>query len=206
VLLPTRILEGIVAGKVDRAFRRWKRPTVKAGGTLKTHVGVLQILSIEPVSRASLTERDAKLSGNASLADLLAHLDRGEGDEIHRIRLRFAGADPREELRGRVLTDGAEIDTIVAKLDRMDASSPRGAWTSATFGLIARFPGRRAPELAELLGYETMYFKANVRKLKALGLTESLKVGYRISPRGRSLLAARPERFARRAARRKGWP
>jgi hypothetical protein len=27
-------------------------------------------------------------------------------------------------------------------------------------------------------------FKLNVRKLKALGLTESLEIGYRLSPRG----------------------
>jgi len=32
-------------------------------------------------------------------------------------------------------------------------------------------------------------FKANVRKLKALGLTESLEVGYRLSPRGEALLS-----------------
>jgi transposase len=32
-------------------------------------------------------------------------------------------------------------------------------------------------------------FKADVRKLKELGLTESLEVGYRLSPRGRALLA-----------------
>jgi hypothetical protein len=203
VLIPNRILEGIVAGKVDRAFRRWKRPTVKAGGTLKTRVGVLRILSIETVSRESLTDRDATLAGNPSLADLLAHLDRGEGEQIHRIRLAFAGADPRHELRGRVFTEAGEIDAILKKLDRMDAASSRGVWTSATFDLLARFPGRRAPELAELLGYETKHFKANVRKLKALGLTESLKVGYRISPRGCSLRDARPERFAPPGGRRK---
>ena len=33
-------------------------------------------------------------------------------------------------------------------------------------------------------------FKLNVRKLKALGLTESLEVGYRLSPRGAAFLAA----------------
>jgi hypothetical protein len=31
-------------------------------------------------------------------------------------------------------------------------------------------------------------FKANVRKLKGLGLTESLEIGYRLSPRGRAVL------------------
>ena len=45
-------------------------------------------------------------------------------------------------------------------------------------------PGNRAPDLAESMGMETKRFKTNVRKLKELGLTESLKVGYRLSPRG----------------------
>lgn len=31
-------------------------------------------------------------------------------------------------------------------------------------------------------------FKTNVRKLKGLGLTESLKIGYRLSPRGEAVL------------------
>jgi hypothetical protein len=31
-------------------------------------------------------------------------------------------------------------------------------------------------------------FKRDVRKLKELGLTESLEVGYRLSPRGAALL------------------
>jgi hypothetical protein len=35
---------------------------------------------------------------------------------------------------------------------------------------------------------ELQPFKLNVRKLKALGLTESLEVGYRLSPRGAAFL------------------
>ena len=53
-------------------------------------------------------------------------------------------------------------------------------------GLIADRPGTRAPDLAASLGRETARFKADVRKLKELGLTESLEVGYRLSPRGRA--------------------
>ncbi len=44
--------------------------------------------------------------------------------------------------------------------------------------------GRRSGEPL----HETAWFKTNVRKLKALGLTESLEVGYRLSPRGRAFL------------------
>jgi len=54
---------------------------------------------------------------------------------------------------------------------------------------VAEHPARRAPELAALVGRETAAFKLDVRKLKELGLTESLEVGYRLSPRGEALLA-----------------
>ncbi len=50
--------------------------------------------------------------------------------------------------------------------------------------LIARNPGVRAGDLAPQAGQETLDFKRNVRKLKNLGLTISLEVGYRLSPRG----------------------
>ncbi len=52
--------------------------------------------------------------------------------------------------------------------------------------LIAENPGVRAPDLAARMGRETLPFKRDVRKLKELGLTESLEVGYRLSPRGRA--------------------
>ena len=78
---------------------------------------------------------------------------------------------------------------LAARLGRLDARRP---WTAATLALIAAHPGRRAPELAALLGRETLAFKQDVRKLGALGLTESLEVGYRLSPRGEALLSKLP--------------
>ena len=44
-------------------------------------------------------------------------------------------------------------------------------------------------QLAAAINFETAPFKANVRKLKALGLTISLERGYRLSPRGEAVLA-----------------
>lgn len=41
------------------------------------------------------------------------------------------------------------------------------------------------------LGRERLPSKADVRKLKMLGLTESLEIGYRLSARGRAYLASR---------------
>ena len=54
-----------------------------------------------------------------------------------------------------------------------------------------RYPGVRAPDLAASFGRETAPFKLDVRKLKALGLTISLQIGYRLSRRGESYLSHR---------------
>ena len=71
----------------------------------------------------------------------------------------------------------------------MDNRSSVGPWTHETLRMIADQPGVRAPDLAASVGRETKPFKIGVRKLKELGLTESLPVGYRLSPRGRAFLA-----------------
>ena len=107
---------------------------------------------------------------------------------IWRIGLRFAGADPRVELRSRVELAADERVALLERLDRFDAASRHGPWTRQVLALIRTHPGRRAPDLAAELGRETLSFKRDVRKLKELGLTESLEVGYRLSPRGEALL------------------
>ena len=57
--------------------------------------------------------------------------------------------------------------------------------------LIRDNPGVVSTVLAEQRGQDRPAFKLDVRKLKELGLTESLDVGYRISPRGDALLRRR---------------
>lgn len=81
-----------------------------------------------------------------------------------------------------------ELAQLRAKLDRMDQRAADGPWTRSTLQLIADRPEVRAGDLADAVGRERLAFKADVRKLKALGLTESLLVGYRLSPRGRAVL------------------
>ena len=62
----------------------------------------------------------------------------------------------------------------------------------------------RAGDLADELGLERLAFKTDVRKLKALGLTESLPVGYRLSPRGQAWLdQLSDQRRTRRRPRRR---
>jgi hypothetical protein len=78
---------------------------------------------------------------------------------------------------------------LLARLGRLDRAGRDGPWTAATLRLIGDRPGVRAADLAAAVGRERHPFKTDVRKLKELGLTESLEVGYRLSPRGRALLS-----------------
>jgi len=185
VLIPADTLRRIAAGEVTLAFRRWRRPTVRTGGTLRTAIGVLAIDDVRVVDPAALTDAEARAAGAADRDDLLGRL-RGDG-ELHRIAFHPAGPDPRIALRERA-PDAAEADAVVARLTRLDARSPRGPWTRAVLELIAARPEERAADLAARLGRERLPFKADVRKLKELGLTESLERGYRLSPRGRAVL------------------
>lgn len=180
------ILDGIAAGRVTLAFRRWAKPASKAGGRQRTRVGVLQIEAVDRVEPEALTEDDARDAGYSSLEKLRQTLP---GDEpLWRIRFRLAGPDPRIALREDADLTPQDRQYLRERLDRLDRASRRGPWTRQTLQLIAERPATRAPDLAASQGLETLPFKRDVRKLKELGLTESLDVGYRLSPRGRAFL------------------
>jgi hypothetical protein len=185
MLLNRRALDGIAAGEIDLAFRRWKRPTVKTGGTLRTRAGVLAIEAVEPTSERRISAADARRAGFSSRRELLASL-RTEG-RLYRIQFRRIGDDPRVALRrrGRIDADErAELDERLARMDRARGEP----WTRRVLELIAEHPETLAADLASSIGMEKAPFKRDVRKLKELGLTESLPVGYRLSPRGRAYL------------------
>jgi hypothetical protein len=172
MLLKMAVLGAIRRGQVSLVFRRGKKPSVKAGGTLNTALGQLAIDEVAAVE--AITDAEAAQAGYASADAIRADLA-GEGT-LYRIAVRFLGADPREALR-----EDTDLTGVLEKLRRLDA---RGPWTLQVLNLIATHPERRAGDLAAMLGRETQPFKIDVRKLKALGLTDSLEVGYRLSPRG----------------------
>ncbi len=178
-------LPAIAAGEITVAFRRWKRPMARVGGTQKTPVGVLAFDAVDRVER--VTHADARRAGLPDADAVLALLDGREGD-LYRVRFHVAGPDPRIALRAAADLSADERAAIATRLARMDRASTHGPWTEATLRAIAAAPGTRAGDLAEGFGRERLAFKIDVRKLKALGLTESLEVGYRLSPRGRAYL------------------
>ena len=190
MLLTNAELEGIRSGKIDRTFRTWKRATVKTGGTLVTRVGLLAIDESAPIEREAIDEFEAARAGFESLEKLFERVDCGREGRIYRIRLHYAGPDPRITLRSDDRLTEADVADLVQRLARIDARSANGPWTERFLRTLANSEGVPAFDLAQALGYEKEWLKPNVRKLKALGLTESLQPGYRLSPRGEALLAA----------------
>lgn len=187
MLFKADVLEAIAAGRVTLAFRRWTRPSVRAGGTLKTSIGLLAIDAVDEVEEGDLSEEEARLAGYECLGALVADLRRRTDGRIYRIALRCVGEDPRTELRSRSLESAEERAALVRRLATLDRRSPDGPWTERCLRLIGAREGERAAELAEILGLDKVTAKRRIRRLKELGLTESLRVGYRLSPRGRSV-------------------
>ena len=193
MLLERRAREGILAGSVTVLYRRWRRAQVVAGRSYRTAAGLIAVDAVEVVDPARLTDADATPAGYDSAEALRADLRGAAGDPVFRLTVRPAeGPDPREQLAANAELSPADVADLDRRLDRLDRASPTGPWTTATLVAIRDHPGQRAGDLAVAAGRETPPFKLDVRKLKALGLTHSLTVGYRLSPRGEAYLRLRP--------------
>ena len=90
MLLKLELLEAIKARKVDLVFRRWSRPSVKPGGTLKTKLGVMSIGAIDDMDPADVTEADARRAGFRDVAEFRKWLDTMKpGHLFQRIEVSF---------------------------------------------------------------------------------------------------------------------
>ena len=185
MLFRTKDLEAIFAGRRTLAFRRWKGPTVKVGGQVRSAMGMVGIDAVEPIEPADVTDAEAVEAGYKDAAGVTAMFESQEG-QCYRIRLHPAGPDPRDALREAPPT-ADEIEKIGRRLKALDGTEP---WTVEVLELIRARPGIVSTTLAELVGLPRDEFKERVRKLKGLGLTISLDVGYRLSPRGEVVLAS----------------
>lgn len=190
MLFRQRALEGLRSGAITLAFRRWTRPTVRSGGTLLTPVGELRIASVTAVEPEDITEEEARRAGHPSRAALIDELRAARPGTVYRIAFGGLGPDPREALRTAVDLSSADVAAVRARLEALDGRSPTGPWVQRTLTAIQSQPAVRAGDLCHVVGLDLARFKRQVRALKGLGLTESLEVGYRLSPRGERVLAA----------------
>lgn len=186
MLLRRETLDGILRGDVTLAFRRWKRAAVKPGGRQRTGHGAVRIGRIEVIDPRQLTDADAKASGFAGLAALREMLGPENGDPVYRIELTGIEPDERVGLRDEAELSEAEWADLRSRLARWEKAAP--GYFPGMLAAIRDRPEVVSTALAKSLGVEKLKFKQDVRKLKGLGLTESLEVGYRLSPRGLMVL------------------
>ena len=182
--------EAIRRGEVTLTVRRWLRPQAKVGGRYRLHTGgAIEVTEVREADESALTAAMAQRAGFASREALLADLPSKADAALYVVAFRYIGdlPDPRTVLAVQGALSEAEREDVTRRLDRMDAGKS-GVWTRATLRLIAESEGVRAGDLAARLGREMLPFKTDVRRLKALGLTESLEVGYRLSARGHAYL------------------
>ena len=187
MLLNRATAEGIAAGSITLVLRRWDAPRAKSGGTQRTPVGTVRIDAVtEHPGGYRVTAAQAVAAGFSSAKAAQTELDRRPAKHTYLIAVSFLAPDERPGLAADdVLTD-ADIAAIAARLDRWDAVGT--PWTRDYLRMIGENEAVRAPDLAARVGLDVPRFKRRVRQLKGLGLTISLDVGYRLSPRGRAFL------------------
>lgn len=187
MLLNRDTAEGIANGSITLVLRRWDAPRAKAGGTQRTSAGTIRIDDvIEYPGDHRVTGKQAPAAGYPDAAAAQKDLDRRPARHTYAIAVSYLGPDERPELAADDHLSAADVDAIAARLDRWDAATE--PWTKQYLTMIGANEAVRAPDLAARVGLDVPRFKRRVRQLKSLGLTISLDVGYRLSPRGRAFL------------------
>lgn len=190
---------GLASGAITVTYRVWARPQVRLGGIyrvggrhLKTDIW-LEVDAIDQVTVASIGTAEAMASGHPDQTALVVALRRRDPDlsgasVVYRIGFHRVAAPLQPDLAGAGDLTPEEIEGIRRRLERFERNRP--PWTMTVLALIRDHPEVVSTVLSARIGQERFAFKDDVRRLKQLGLTESRRVGYRLSPRGRAFMDA----------------
>lgn len=188
MLLNHATADRIARGEVTVVLRRWNAPRAVAGGTQRTPAGTIRIDDVaDHPGDYRVTAAEASAAGYPDAASAQADLDRRPAAHTYVITVSYLGPDERPGLAADDQLADADVAAISSRLARWDAAA-ESPWTRLYLELVAANEAVRAPELAARVGLDVPRFKRRVRQLKGLGLTISLDVGYRLSPRGRAYL------------------
>jgi len=184
---------GLADGSITLTVRTWSKAQAKTGGRYRVAGMLPEATDVRQVPAGELTDADAVAAGEGTRAQLLARLGDPTPDQlVWKVGLRHLGRDDRHDRREHADLTDDELAALTMRLNRLDTRSPSGPWTRTTLRLIEKYPGVVSTALARHAKQDRPAFKINVRKLKEMGLTESLDIGYRLSPRGEALLRSMP--------------
>ena len=174
---------GILAGRITVSFRNWKRSHAAVGGVYRLRPsGAVKVTGIRSVCLSDMEPDDLRRSGFDSIAAVAASMRLPQSATVTRVEFELTAepaAKPPPE---------PSVDEALARLQATDRRST-APWTAGVLAIIRSHPATRAGDLAPEMGWETPSFKANVRKLKRLGLTQSLETGYRLTELGERVAA-----------------
>jgi hypothetical protein len=186
-LFNARDHERVVRGDLTVTWRLWKYAHVRPGRVYPTGFGGGHAIDdVRAVRVTDITDADAQEAGLADAAALveLARAHTGaqvsEDTILYRVRFHYVPELPAKP--------ALPLEEISRRLQRLDQNSRWGEWTEPALRLIEENPGVVSTVLAAEIGQPRPEFKTNVRKLKALGLTNSLEVGYELSELGQTYL------------------
>ena len=175
--------EGILGGRITVSFRNWKRPHAAVGGVYRLRpAGAVKVTDVRSVRLSEIEAYDLRRAGFDSIAAVAEFLRLPESATVTRVEFELTeepAAKPPPEL---------SVNAVVTRLQATDRRSA-APWTANVIARIRARPATRAGDLVPEMGWETPVFKANVRKLKALGLTQSLETGYRLTDLGEQVAA-----------------
>jgi hypothetical protein len=183
--------DGVAEGRITTAYRRWAEARVVEGRIYRTNAGRIEIDSVREVNPDLIADNDADViaADRQNAKDVRRRLRGNEDWPTFLIKFHLVeGPDPREELAASADLSADDLEDLRGRLAKLDELSRHGAWTTQTLRQIEAKPATRAGDLAADVGRDTAGFKLDVRKLKNLGLTYSLEVGYELSPRGTAYL------------------
>jgi hypothetical protein len=190
---------GLATGAITLTYRVWVRPQVRVGGIYrvgsrhwKTDIW-LAVDAVDRVTVGSITAAEAVAAGHPDHPALVTALRRSDPDltdtsVVYRVGFHRVTAPDGHDSAGKGDLSPEDVSEIRQRLARLERSRP--PWTMMVLALIRDHPEVVSTVLAGQIGQERLAFKEDVRRLKRLGLTESLPVGYRLSPRGQAFLAA----------------
>lgn len=189
MLLNRATADGIADGRITLVLRSWDVARARPGGTQRTPAGTFRIDDVgEYPGDYRVTAAQARAAGYRDAASARAALDRRPAKHVYAITVSYAGPDERPVLAADDALMDDDVAAISARLSRLDSASNTGPWTRRYLELVRDNEAVRAPDLAAREGLDIPRFKRRVRQLKGQGLTISLAVGYRISPRGNAFL------------------